>query len=102
MTIRSHALRLGLLLSSALSAGAVLVPATAADAPAANVTARRLVNADKEPGQWMTYGGTYSEQRFSQLKQINSDNVGTLGLQWYGDYETNQAQAGSPLYVAGV
>jgi quinohemoprotein ethanol dehydrogenase len=102
MTIRSHALPLGLLLWSALGAGVVLLPATAADAPAANVTAKRLVNADKEPGQWMTYGGTYSEQRFSQLKQINADNVGTLGLQWYGDYETNQDQHGSPLYVDGV
>ncbi len=50
----------------------------------------------------MTYGGTYSEQRFSTLKQIDANNVGTLGLQWYGDYETNQDQHGSPLYIDGV
>ena len=69
---------------------------------AANVTADRLAKAASEPAQWMTYGGTYSEQRFSQLKKIDSANVKSLGLQWYGDYETNQNQHGSPLYVDGV
>jgi quinohemoprotein ethanol dehydrogenase len=69
---------------------------------AANVTAKRLARAEKEPGQWMTYGGTYSEQRFSALKKIDSRNVSKLGLEWFGDYETNQDQHGSPLYVDGV
>ncbi len=26
----------------------------------------------------------------------------TLGLKWFGDYETNQDQHGSPLYIDGV
>ncbi len=76
--------------------------ATDGDAPAANVTARRLARAQSEPGQWLTYGGTYSEQRFSALRQINSDNIGDLGLKWFADYETNQDQHGSPLYIDGV
>ncbi|MGH8217762.1 MAG: PQQ-dependent dehydrogenase, methanol/ethanol family [Steroidobacteraceae bacterium] len=71
-------------------------------AAAANVTAERLVHAGAEPGQWMTYGGTYSEQRFSKLTQIASSNVGQLGLAWYADYDTNQNQYGSPLYIDGV
>jgi len=50
----------------------------------------------------MTYGGTYSEQRFSTLKKIDSSNVSQLGLQWFADYETNQNQHGSPLYIDGV
>src|SRR5688572_25089877 len=50
----------------------------------------------------MAYGGTYSEQRFSALKKIDSRNVGRLGLVWFGDYETNQDQHGSPLYIDGV
>ncbi len=50
----------------------------------------------------MSYGGTYSEQRFSRLKQIDSQNVSQLGLAWYADYETNQNQHGSPLYIDGV
>jgi len=105
--IRTHALELGLLLSAALVASCALNE-RAADAPsgraasAANVTAARLVKAADEPGQWMTYGGTYSEQRFSQLKQIDASNVSKLGLQWFADYETNQDQHGSPLYIDGV
>ncbi len=56
----------------------------------------------RRAGQWMTYGGTYSEQRFSSLEQIDASNVGTLGLRWFADYETNQNQHGSPLYIDGV
>ena len=33
----------------------------------AGVNNARLVNADREPGNWLTYGRTYSEQRFSPL-----------------------------------
>ena len=90
-------------LSAAILAGCTLNVAMAASAPgAANVTAQRLLKADKEPGQWMTYGGTYSEQRFSPLKKIDSSNIGQIGLQWSADYETNQNQHGSPLYIDGV
>ena len=68
----------------------------------ANVTAKRLLDAASEPSQWMTYGGTYSEQRFSRLRQINRDNVKQLGLQWFADYDTNLSQTGTPLYIDGV
>jgi len=82
---------------------AAVIAATAGAAEeAANVTARRLVKAATEPGQWLMYGGTYSEQRFSPLKRIDSGNVSQLGLQWFADYETNQNQHGSPLYIDGV
>jgi len=85
----------------ALNSG-VAAPSAKAAKPAASVTAARLVKAAKEPGQWMTYGATYSEQRFSPLKQIDASNVSKLGLQWFADYETNQNQHGSPLYIDGV
>ena len=103
--IRLRYVGMGLLLSSVTTVGFMqkaAIAATAADGPAAKVTAERLVNAASEPGQWMTYGGTYSEQRFSPLRQITADNIGKLGLQWFADYETNQNQHGSPLYVDGV
>src|SRR3984885_4156781 len=102
MRIRSRPLATSLLLSATILAGGAPLQTATADTPAANVTAKRLVNAAKEPGEWMTYGGTYSEQRFSALKQIDASNVSTLGLQWYGDYQTNQDQHGSPLYIDGV
>ena len=37
---------------------------------------------DALPGTWLTYGLSETEQRFSQLKQINESNVGQLGLAW--------------------
>ncbi|MED5462963.1 MAG: PQQ-dependent dehydrogenase, methanol/ethanol family, partial [Pseudomonadota bacterium] len=58
------------------------------DAPASNsglVTGERIVNADAEPGNWLSTGRTYDEQRFSPLTDINDGNVGGLGLAWYFD-----------------
>ena len=68
----------------------------------ANVTALRLEKAASEPSQWMTYGGTYDEQRFSRLAKINRSNVKQLGLAWSADYDTNLRQDGTPLYIDGV
>jgi len=104
--IRTRVQRIRLLLPIAIlgccALNASVVAAASKDDLAANVTAERLVKATNEPGQWMTYGGTYSEQRFSRLAKITSSNVGQLGLQWFADYETNQNQHGSPLYIDGV
>ena len=36
----------------------------------------------------MTYGRTCSEQRFSPLARITTDNVKQLGLAWYADLDT--------------
>ena len=74
---------------------------TAASGPAA-VTQARLLEGTSNPHQWPTYGGSYNEQRFSPLKAINDGNVKQLGLAWYGDYDANQNQHGSPLYADGV
>jgi quinohemoprotein ethanol dehydrogenase len=76
--------------------------AHAGDAPAAAVTDDRLLKAASEPSQWMTYNGTYSEQRHSALTAINRENVKTLGLAWFADYDTNLTQAGTPLAIDGA
>ena len=55
------------------AAGAI-EPARAAES-AANVDAARLVGADQDAANWMSYGRTYSEQRFSPLAKITSDNA---------------------------
>lgn len=39
-----------------------------------------LVNPN--PGDWLTYNGSLSGNRYSQLKQINTTNVGKLVLKW--------------------
>src|SRR5260370_40484192 len=68
----------------------------------ANVDSSRLINADQQPGNWMSYGRTYSEQRFSPLKQINDQNVGQLALAWYVDLDTHRGQEATPIVVDGV
>jgi quinohemoprotein ethanol dehydrogenase len=67
----------------------------------AGVDSSILTNADQHPGDWMTYGRTYSEQRFSPLSQINDQNVGQLGLAWYMDLDTRRGQEATPLVVDG-
>jgi len=78
-------------------------PATAQESISpANVDASRLINADQQPGNWMSYGRTYSEQRFSPLKQISDQNVGQLALAWYVDLDTRRGQEATPIVVDGV
>jgi quinohemoprotein ethanol dehydrogenase len=69
--------------------------------PAA-VDGLRLAHADSEPGNWMTHGRTYSEQRFSPLQQINDHNANELGLAWYHNLDTHRGQEATPIVVDGV
>ena len=68
----------------------------------ADVNESRIINADREPGNWMAYGRTYSEQHFSPLDQINDQNVSQLGLAWYDKLDTNRGQEATPIVVDGV
>jgi len=54
------------------------------------------------PGEWLSYGRDYSEQRFSPLEGINAGNVGQLGLAWSADLETARGQEATPLMHDGV
>src|SRR6202171_1745147 len=61
---------------SELVSGVLLVgPAMDAD-----VAPDRLVNADKEPQNWLMNHRTYDGQRFSPLARISRDNVKNLQL----------------------
>ena len=68
----------------------------------AAVNEARLLAAEKEPGQWLTYGRTYDEQRYSPLTQINAENVSQLGLAWFADIPLNRGQEATPIVVDGV
>ena len=43
---------------------------------------QRLLNAEKEPQNWLTYAGSYKSHRYSPLTQINRQNAGQLKLAW--------------------
>ena len=68
----------------------------------ADIDTRRIVHADSEPGNWLSVGRTYDEQRFSPLRQIDERNVGKLGLAWYYDLNTQRGIEGTPIVVDGV
>src|SRR5258708_33060098 len=65
MPTRHHSIRNALLAATMLA-----TPAFAAD-----VTPERLVNADKEPQDWLMNHPTYDGPRFSPLTRINRDTA---------------------------
>lgn len=69
---------------------------------AAAVNHERLVKAPAEPGSWLAVGGSYHEQHFSPLDQINENTVKNLGLAWYADLDTERGQEATPIVVDGV
>ncbi len=87
-----------------LAAAAVLVFGMAGCARHAETqvddAALRAANADS--ADWITYGRTYSEQRFSPLKQVDDQNVGKLGLAWSKDFPDVRAYEATPLEKDGV
>ena len=62
----------------------------------------RIVQADQDPGNWLTTGRTYSEQRYSPLTKIDAGNVKQLGLAWFVDLDTHRGQEATPLVIDGV
>ena len=76
-------------------------PLAWAGGPAA-IDAQRLTAADSEPGNWMSTGRTYGEQRYSPLEQVNEQNVGQLGLAWDYGFGLDRVVEATPLVVDGV
>jgi quinohemoprotein ethanol dehydrogenase len=77
------------------------VAALAACGPAA-VDETRIAGADREPGNWMSHGRTYSEERYSPLDAINRENVAQLGLAWSYEMRVPRGAEATPLVVDGV
>ena len=63
---------------------------------------QRLADAAAEPGNWMSHGNTWREQRFSPLTAINDSNVDQLGISWFFETPFTNGLQGTPLVVDGV
>jgi len=74
--------------------------AAAAGGGAAGVDSARI--AAPEPGNWLTTGHSYNEQRYSPLEQVNDGNVGSLGLAWTYKLDVDRATEATPVVVDGV
>jgi alcohol dehydrogenase (cytochrome c) len=94
MTTRLRSIRRALLAATLLASPAI----------AADVTPERLVNADKEPQNWLMNHRTYDGQRFSPLARINKDTVKGLKIAYtvaLGGVAANEYMMSTPLAEDG-
>ena len=66
------------------------------------VTYNRILDAGKEPQNWLTYSGSYLSQRYSPLTQITPANVKDLELQWVFQAHSLEKFETTPLVVDGI
>jgi alcohol dehydrogenase (cytochrome c) len=69
---------------------------------AQQVSSDRILHADAEPGNWLTYNGTYKSQRYSTLDEITTANVGDLEMKWMLQDQVFGAWQSNPIVVDGV
>jgi len=68
----------------------------------AQVPYQRIAGADNNPGAWVTYSGNYQAQRYSQLDQINRQNVTQLKPTWVYQMRNPGIVETSPIVADGV
>ena len=68
----------------------------AAGMVSANSELQQLID---DPNQWVIQTGDYKNQRYSQLDQINKDNVGDLQVAWTFSTGVLRGHEGSPLVI---
>jgi alcohol dehydrogenase (cytochrome c) len=61
----------------------------------------RILNADKEPGNWLTYSRNYQGHRYSPLGEITTANVRSLKVKWAFQFSTGPQEV-SPIAVDGI
>ncbi|HUF73946.1 MAG TPA: PQQ-dependent dehydrogenase, methanol/ethanol family [Gammaproteobacteria bacterium] len=61
-----------------------------------------LRQAGEDAANWVMYGRTYEDHRFSPLDQIDERNVGELGLAWSLELDTTRGLEATPLVYDGV
>jgi alcohol dehydrogenase (cytochrome c) len=68
----------------------------------AQVTYDRMLHLEREPQNWITYGGDYASRRYSQLTQISKENVAGLQLKWAYPFHTVKKTESTPIVLDGV
>lgn len=91
--------KLHFVLAGTLALALPLAACTMAASADSGVNAQQIVAGDG--ANWLSYGRTYDEQRFSPLTQITAENVGQLGLAWSADMDTARGQEATPLVIDG-
>ena len=68
----------------------------------AQVTFDRILRAEREPQNWLSYSGTLFNQRYSPLTQITPANAKNLQLQWVWQARSLEKFEATALVVDGV
>jgi alcohol dehydrogenase (cytochrome c) len=68
---------------------------------AQDVSYGEILDSARHPNDWLTYGGNYASERFSELKQINAENVSGLKMQWVYQLRQQGIFESSPIVVDG-
>src|SRR5262249_261025 len=80
----------------------VLAGVLAGESASAQVPFERIVKAENEPANWLTYAGSYTSQRYTQLDQITPRNVSQLKPAWVYQLRAAGVFETSPIVVDGV
>ena len=72
------------------------------DAPVTDVPFERILKANQEPQNWLSYSGSTMSQRHSALTQITPANAKDLTLKWVFQSRSLDKHEVTPLVVDGV
>jgi quinohemoprotein ethanol dehydrogenase len=89
-------------LIGALVAGRAAESQSPGSSPGTFVVDDAALANESDPDNWLAYGRTYSEQRFSPLTQINPESIGRLRPEWFLDLPNDRGLVSTPLVVNGV
>ncbi len=67
-----------------------------------SATEAAIMGFAKSGEEWPARGGDYTERGFSPLTQIDTGNVGKLGLAWVADVDSDRGLEATPIMVDGV
>ena len=67
-----------------------------------NIDTNRIINADKEPGNWLSHGRNYEEQRYSKLNQITQETIKDLELEWSFNMASSRGLEATPIVDNGI
>jgi quinohemoprotein ethanol dehydrogenase len=92
-------------LSPVIAALCAALPAAAANVQGSKAVDNAELGNEADGTEWPAYGRTFSEARFSPLRQINDSNVSRLGLAWVVDLDvtnsiTAPVESGGVIYLA--
>src|SRR5881398_3752969 len=80
----------------------LLLIIVAAGSLQAQVAFERILRANQEPHNWLTYSGNYNGQRYSPLSQVAPENVKNLEVQWIFQARSLEKFEATPLVVDGI